>query len=321
MIKTSKKFEHQIKRIHDLLEQPGSEVTWNDRLPDPDNPKQPRQIDVTIRRDNKLTMIECRIHKEKQDVKWIEELIGRRKSLRADAVIAVSASGFTEGAIAKAKVFGIILRDILSLTEEEISQWGHKTQVSLIFYEFTDVELTFIFDFEHANKVTIEDVIKYMATNREKMCEIFEMAAKYLDDKNPKGLPCKFKANLYTKNELQIAGKKVKDILFGARSRQRKQQLNIPSVVVYDEPSIDALNRNVFIEAVELGVFEITQSTNNVCVSIDLNAINPPPNCLFPPHFAFNFTRTVTMKYLDFYGPIKMGISLEDIGIGVIFSR
>src|SRR3990167_4837804 len=102
----SKKFEKQIKRIHDLIEQPGSRVTWNDHIPDPDNPVQPRQIDITINRDNSLTIIECRIHAKKQDVKWIEELIGRRMSLKADAVIAVSASGFTEGAIKKAKAYG-----------------------------------------------------------------------------------------------------------------------------------------------------------------------------------------------------------------------
>lgn len=317
----SEKFERQIKRIHDLLEQSGSEITWNDRLPDPDNPTQGRQIDISIRRDKKTTLVECRFRSRKQDTIWIEELIGRRASLRADAVIAVSASGFTKLAIRKAKVFGIILRDILSLTEEEISQWGHKTQVSLIFYEFTDVDLTFLFDSEHTGKVTIEDIIKYMAANSEKMYGIFQAAAEYVDHINPKGHPCKFKGCLNSKDELQIAGKEVENILFGARFRQRKQQLNIPSVVVYDEPSVDALNRNIFIEAVELGIFEITQSTNDVCVSIDFTAMNSPPNCLFPPHFDFHFTRTVTIKHLYFCGPTKMGISLEDIGIGVIFSR
>ena len=72
---------------------------WNDRIPDPDNPNQPRQIDITVIWDNELTIIECRIHNRKQDVNWIEELMGRRVSLKADAVIAVSASGFTDGAI------------------------------------------------------------------------------------------------------------------------------------------------------------------------------------------------------------------------------
>jgi hypothetical protein len=72
------KFEHQIERIHQLVEREGSEVTWNDQIPDPDNPAQARQIDITIRRDGHTTLVECRFHKDRQHVKWIEELIGRR---------------------------------------------------------------------------------------------------------------------------------------------------------------------------------------------------------------------------------------------------
>ena len=89
-----KRLERQIELIHQLLESEGSIVKWDDHIPDPDNPSQSRQIDVSIRRDGSLTLIECRLHKEPQDVTWIEELIGRRASLKADAVVAVSASGF-----------------------------------------------------------------------------------------------------------------------------------------------------------------------------------------------------------------------------------
>jgi hypothetical protein len=94
-------------------------VTWNNHIPDPDNPAQPRQIDVTIKRDGALTLVECRQHKSKQNVKWIEELMGRRISLGAQGVIAVSSSGFTAGAVNKAKKQGIILRDLQQLTEQQ----------------------------------------------------------------------------------------------------------------------------------------------------------------------------------------------------------
>jgi hypothetical protein len=138
----SEKFKRQIERIHQLLENDGAQVTWNDKIPDPDNPSQVRQIDITIRRGDTTTLVECRIHKERQDVKWIEELIGRRQSLRAHAVIAVSASGFTAGAIAKAESFGIILRSLGSLSEQEIRSWGKLTEVQLVYYEFTGCLMT-----------------------------------------------------------------------------------------------------------------------------------------------------------------------------------
>jgi HJR/Mrr/RecB family endonuclease len=115
-MKASDAFEQQIQRIYELLADSGAEVTWNENIPDPDNPSQPRQIDVTIRRAGTLTLIECRQHKSRQDVQWIEELIGRRISLGAQAVIAVSSSGFTAGARAKASKHGVILRDLPELS-------------------------------------------------------------------------------------------------------------------------------------------------------------------------------------------------------------
>ena len=123
-MKSSRKFEQQIHRIVELLETSGGQVTWNDHIPDPDNPTQPRQTDITIRRGEHLTLIECRLHKLRQNVKWIEELIGRQQSLSADAVIAVSSSGFTKGALNKAKRYRIIAHDLRNLNESEIRSWG-----------------------------------------------------------------------------------------------------------------------------------------------------------------------------------------------------
>ena len=104
---------------------------------------QSRQIDISIRREGALTLVECRLHKEPQDVTWIEQLIGRRISLRADAVIAVSASGFTETAEEKAKRHGIILRDFAGLSREEIQNWGRKWKLIVNYCEFTDVSCHF----------------------------------------------------------------------------------------------------------------------------------------------------------------------------------
>jgi hypothetical protein len=67
IIAASDEFEQRIERIHRLLESEGA-VKWNERISDPDNPEQLRQIDVTIRRDDKLTMVQCRIHSAPQDV-------------------------------------------------------------------------------------------------------------------------------------------------------------------------------------------------------------------------------------------------------------
>ena len=107
-LKPSEVFEQQIHKIYTLLERFEAEVTWNDRIIDPDQPTRRRQIDITIKRDDHLTIIECRLRQSRQNVQWIEELIGRRQSLQANEVIAVSSSGFTSGAVAKANSHDII---------------------------------------------------------------------------------------------------------------------------------------------------------------------------------------------------------------------
>lgn len=47
--KPSDLFEQRIHRIHELLAGFDAEVTWNERIVDPDQPSRRRQIDITIR--------------------------------------------------------------------------------------------------------------------------------------------------------------------------------------------------------------------------------------------------------------------------------
>lgn len=138
---TDKEFERQVARIVWTLEATGATVKWNDRIPDPDNPRQRRQIDVTVKRESSLTIVECRLHSEPQNVKWIEELVGRRLSLGADSVIAVSSSGFTNGAKLKAERFGIFLRTLTEVSDDEVRSWGARTEVLLWYVKFSDLRL------------------------------------------------------------------------------------------------------------------------------------------------------------------------------------
>ncbi len=178
------RFEKQIKRILDLIHHADAQIEWNDRIPDPDNPKQGRQIDITIRRDNTLTIVECRAHEDPQDVKWIEELIGRRISLNANMVIAVSSSGFTGGAISKAKNYGIILRNLSKLSDEEIASWGQTVALIVTFYEYKNVciEVFFRKD-ENKPLVTSRNIYDYFRDNIFRLIEIYNGAAETLEKK------------------------------------------------------------------------------------------------------------------------------------------
>lgn len=82
-----------------------------------------REIDIRVtRRDNPddRFMIECRAHKRRQDVQWIDALDGKSRSLGFARTIAVSASGFTKAAVIEARDRGI---EALHLRQAEEVDW------------------------------------------------------------------------------------------------------------------------------------------------------------------------------------------------------
>ncbi|GGX06000.1 restriction endonuclease [Undibacterium macrobrachii] len=194
MTKTSDNFEETIARFHKLLEREDSVITWNDKIPDPDNVSRLRQIDISIRRDDSLTIIECRIHKKIQDVKWVEELIGRRVSLGADTIIGVSNSGFTAGAIAKAKAFGVILRDLNLLSDFEISAWGLGSRVYITYLEFQDISLQFEMPASNDLEKKLSSAERYVRKSASNLLELFQQFVNSLGDKLKIDFTCPCKA-------------------------------------------------------------------------------------------------------------------------------
>lgn len=82
-----------------------------------------RELDILIRHreDPKQSLlVECRDHKRKQDVQWIDQLDGKARSLGFTHVIAVSSSGFSKTAAAEAQERGITA---IYLREAEQLDW------------------------------------------------------------------------------------------------------------------------------------------------------------------------------------------------------
>lgn len=86
-----------------------------------------REVDISIRfsigTHEFLTIIECRNRKKVDDVTWIEQIIIKSKNLKANKIIMVSTSGFTENAKKLAKHENITLRTLEELTAEETIDW------------------------------------------------------------------------------------------------------------------------------------------------------------------------------------------------------
>ncbi len=261
-----------------------AEVTWDERIPDPDNPSQPRQIDITIKRDGKLTIVECRIHKSRQNVKWIEELIGRRASLNADSIIAVSSSGFTSGAIIKSKRFGIILRELAELSNFEVSNWGRSIKLTLIFYQYSDLDLSLFFYESSKAKLDKDRIIKELKSYAGYQ-SIFNSASEYLDSLNiqrPEYMdkPVNFGVLLKLEGFL-LCGEEVVEVELKGKATTIARKISCPAVLAYADPETTSTNRDIVVERFELGESEIVHHSGRVSLLLDLTQLEIPPLCQF----------------------------------------
>lgn len=83
-----------------------------------------REIDILVQGevgDYKISIgLECRDRKRKADLTWIDEIIGKYQHLPIDRKVAVSKSGFTKSALAKAAKFSI---ETLTFDEALDTDW------------------------------------------------------------------------------------------------------------------------------------------------------------------------------------------------------
>jgi hypothetical protein len=289
MTKISDEFEQMIARIHELLEGEGAHVEWNEKITDPENSKRLRQIDVVVRKDGFLSLIECRIHKHKQDVKWIEELIGRRISLNADAVIAVSSNGFTSGATKKAAKYGIFLNDLLSLSDDEIKFWSRAIRVSLFFYRYREFDIFLYFDHEDLSALSMQKIAKELQ-NYYGLRSIFTAPIKIIDAENliikenrnkTVSFGTRFKIDGFC-----LQGKVVREIEVKGCAALEIMDINTPLTLAYGQPETDVKERNVFIQKFNLGQTSIVHHQGSVSLCMDLSNLD------ILPYWQFRFFET-----------------------------
>lgn len=280
MTKASEEFEKQINRIHDVLVQDSAVVTWNDKIPDPDNPKQPRQIDITIKREKEITHIECRDHKASQNTKWIEELFGRKISLQATAMIAVSSSGFTEGAIIKGKKLGIYLCDLKNLEAEEIQSWGKKTIISFYYYTFSNLKISYFID-------SIKDISSEAAQkgifSKPEYIDILFNQIKYRFNKDKDFiLPYGFQFGKIECGNIEILDREVKGLSLRGDVDIINFEYECPTFLSFQTPNKEN-NLIASIEKTDDSQIEIIKSKSGFSkIFIDLSVISHgPPNSVF----------------------------------------
>lgn len=296
--------EQLVARIHRLIEPEGTSVVWNNKIRDPDTGRL-RQIDGTIEREGKRTLIECRDHIEAQDVKWVEELIGRRLSLDADGMIGVSISGFTAPAVKKAAKFGIILRTLAEMSDAEIRAWGKLAQLDANYVEISELEITAF--------IRAADLGLVSATPELRLQDISPIflivqplvqqpSVSFFTDRNS------LLSGEIRIPPLMIDGASVIKAAVRLVGRLRRERAEVTGVWNYRGLETPHLSEATVSK--HGGGNEIVQHGNTASMILDLSTLKPPPNC-FLNTFQVDFGRIATANIAPIALPHTISFTID----------
>jgi hypothetical protein len=314
----SDNFEKLIFRIYKLLSNDKAEVSWNEKIPDPDNHSQLRQVDVLIKREGVVTHIECRTHNKPQDVKWIEELIGRKISLNADFMIAVSDSGFTEGAIKKAKRYEIILRNLKELSDREILLWGKKSKITLTFYGFLNIGLRLLF--RNHTTLNLQEVAEELQAKPEFIDMLFNTIKYELNKQQDFNYPLSIFWTTEAHN-MHLCGKKLESIKIRTEVHTFREELELPSVSIYGGYNPENYNtEDTMIEKNSNFELEIIKSNEDVSIMLNLSKLPQAwGDSVLAGIIHWDFGQPVSLKIENVYlygtQEQKMYLSGADLGL------
>jgi hypothetical protein len=126
MPRAGRRFEQLIAELEKLLARTEVIVRSPDYIPGRKSGSR-REVDVSVRGRfgsvEMLVVLECRDRNREDDVTWIEQLASKRDEVGADLLIAVSSSGFSEGARRLADAHGVLLRGTEPLRADEVFEW------------------------------------------------------------------------------------------------------------------------------------------------------------------------------------------------------
>lgn len=304
---TSQGLEQLTVRIHTLIEPTGATVIWNERVPDPDTGSL-RQIDGIIKRDGKTIHIECRNHNSPQDVKWIEELIGRRESLQADGIIAVSLSGFSQPALSKAKAKGVITRALSEMTDAEIETWGKTAQLVNNYFKISEMELQLLVPFAQAGRITEQPKLHFHDPHISPefliLQELTQKAEASLFPDRDTTLTAKIQIP-----SLMVDNASVVECYVRVKGRKHQEKEGVLGLWNYHghEPFSSS---EAVVGKYGAGLTEIIQNDDKATMMLDLSSINPPKNC-FPLTQQVDFGRTVKAQIDTVGSPCRLEITID----------
>lgn len=297
---TPQQFEQQVARIVETLSTVDGEtrVTWNARIPDPDNPTQLRQIDIAIRRHGELTMVECRHRMAPEDVQWIEELYGRRESLGAISVIAVSSSGFTRGAIAKAERLGVFLRTLSQVSPQDVMAWGTRTKVNIVFSQLRRIHLALVV----SDSIALPTPLTALRTDKgapPPFPELIASLARRLNESNVPEGPATVELKL---NRIFLGMTPVTEALISFEWHRIRREVALPVLLAYQRLNLRRDAPDALVEKSHHSATEIHHAETGGVAVIDLGAL-PFDECCTLVGAEVVFSQPTILRGVGLIGP------------------
>ncbi len=310
-----KEFEQIVSRIISIMVKSGDKVVWNDKIPDPDNLKQMRKIDISINHDGLKSHIECRHHSAPQDVKWIEELIGRKSSLDASAMIAVSSSGFTEGATKKAEKHGIFLHTLTEYSPEVAHTWGHRSKFEIGYYGFYPLDMHLVFD--ELPKASLQEIVNAFRVKNDFINTIFNKL-KYAINGNEEIKT--FPYDLQVEGDagcMDLFDKSIKKVRIKATTYLMKELVELPTIMTFSQSSHNYQDL-AKVERSEAYNSEVIFAGSRVKIQIDITKVlNIESNKVFSGHIDLGLHQKTQIPEVKLIGSADHEISLYDVGLSV----
>jgi hypothetical protein len=177
MAKPGRDLEALVARLEAVLGGTDVEVTSPDSLTDKGTGED-REVDVSLRgrlgSSSQLVIMECRDRSRVQDVTWIEQVASKRDSVGADTAVAVSSSGFSKGAVKKAKDLRVQLRKVADVDRVDVFSWLGTTGLELLTNRF-DVETVALVASEGTPQELVDSVLSAMPQPFRTNSDVFRM--------------------------------------------------------------------------------------------------------------------------------------------------
>jgi hypothetical protein len=238
--------------------------------------------------------------------------------MNAQEIIGVASAGFTDGAKKKAKRYGVHLRDLKQINDDEIANWGRQVALTIYYYQYSDVVVGVGFAAHNIPRIDIA-VVSTELRRHAVLQSVFNAARSQLD--TPKLLPANDGRTVPVRLTIRpygvvLSGEPVLEMGLECVARLVSKPIDSPGVFGYGQPRDAPAQREATVERFAFGDTSIVHQDDRIAVDVDLSSVS------LPPLSQIRFIRTTSAEELDYESfsrkdPRSLYVTNGSINVGV----